>query len=94
MQAPSVLLSQLFCESETISKSNLKDKRKVPKDLMGKDDNRPREKENSPKHRNCVFKKKGREEEPSGNVRTKDMDTWVLGTRNPDLIAMRQDAGS
>ena len=22
------------------------------------------------------------------------MDTWVLGNRNPDLIAMRQGAGS
>lgn len=61
---------------------------------MGKDDNRPGEKENSPKHIETMFKKKkGREEEPSGNVRTKDMDTWVLGSRNPDLIAMRQGAG-
>ena len=60
MQAPSVLLSQLFCESEMISKSNLKDKKKVPKDLMGKDDNRPGEKENSPKHIETMFKKKKR----------------------------------
>ena len=61
MQAPSVLFFQLFRESKMISKSNLKDqkkKKKMPKDLVGKDDNMPGGKENFQKDIETMFKKK------------------------------------
>lgn len=57
----------------------------------------PQEKENFHKDIETmggIKKTEEEEEEPSGNVRTKDMDTWVLGNRNPDWLAMRQGAGS
>lgn len=61
MQAPSVLFFQLFREPKMISKSNLKDqkkKKKMPKDLVGKDDNMPGGKENFQKDIETMFKKK------------------------------------
>ena len=62
MQAPSVLFFQLFRESKMISKSNLKDqkkkKKKMPKDLVGKDDNMPGGKENFQKDIETMLKKK------------------------------------
>lgn len=68
---------------------------KDAKRYSGEADNMTEEKENFHKDIETIGgETEEEEEEPSGNVRTKDMDTWVLGNRNPDRLALRQGAGS